>query len=324
MLLGILLTVLPSGPAAGAGDSCDAGFSARLRCWSGWLGKGAVTVRLNQALPLDTARDRAGLAARVLKQRENLVVQVPAGATTGEGGTVLLVLAGHRFVDPGAHVSRLTPSTVRELNRLGACHPQIRDDLCTVLGTRDLPGSELTGRPDVATLGPEHSVAVGPAPHPPAASSAAARKKTSSQRSGPDPAMIGIAVLGVLLVLLLAAFVQVVRRSRSLAAPGVGALPASPRATDDTTTRSRNGPRAAPSPGPAARKGPTRPAVVRTDLHPQGYVELGRVLYRATWAQPGRTPPGPGARVDVADAPDRDHDVLFAFPPATGRQTHAR
>ncbi|MFE7169928.1 hypothetical protein [Streptomyces sp. NPDC057616] len=326
MLFGILLTVLPTVPAAAAGDPCDAGFSARLRCWSAWLGTGAVTVRLNQALGLDTARDRADLAARVLKQRENLVVQVPAGVTTGEGGTVLLVLAGHRFVDPRARVSRLQPSTVRELNRAGACDAQVRDDLCTVLGARDRTGTELTARPDVAALGAERSVAVGPASHPSAASSAAA-KKTSAGRSGPDPALIGVAVLGALLALLLAAFVHVVRRSRALATPGAGAPRTSPGAAGDAgdaTARARTGPSAAPSPGPAVRTGPTRPAVVRTCLHPQGYVEIDRVLHRAVWAQPGRTPPGPGTRVDVADGADRDADVLYAFPPATGRQTHAR
>ncbi|MFJ9543390.1 hypothetical protein ACIRPX_40020 [Streptomyces sp. NPDC101225] len=323
MLFGILLTVVPTSPATAAGDGCDAGFSPRLRCWSAWLGKGAVTVRLNQALPLDTAGDRADLAARVVRQRENLAVQVPAGVTTGEGGTVLLVLAGHRFVDPRARVSRLTPSTVRELKQVGACDPRVRDDLCTVLGAHDREGTELAARPDVATLGAEHSVAVGPAPRTPAASSAAA-KNTSAEHSGPDPALIGVAVLGALLALLLAAFVHVVRRSRSLAAPGAGALRASPGSTGGTTGPARTGPGTAPRPGPPVRTGPTRPAVVRTCLHPQGYVEIDRVLHRAVWARPERTPPAPGAHVDVADAADRDADVLYAFPPATGRHTQAR
>ncbi|MBK3581827.1 hypothetical protein JHN63_50415, partial [Streptomyces sp. MBT65] len=70
------------------------------------------------------------------------------------------------------------------------------------------------------------------------------------------------------------------------------------------------------------RPGPSRTAVVRTALHPQGYVELDRVLYRAVWAEPDRPPPVPGAYVEVTDAHEPDSDVLYAFPPAA--RHHAR
>ncbi|WP_328432044.1 hypothetical protein [Streptomyces sp. NBC_00453] len=325
MLAGILFAMVPAGQAAGADGACDGGFSARLRCWYDWLGRGAVTVRLNRALSLDAAGDRADRVGAVLGRRENLVVEVPAGVTTGEGGTVLLVLAGHRFVDPEARISRLTPVTVQELNGRHVCDPGDIHDLCALLGRREMTGRELTARSDVAVLGAEHSVAIGSAAsHPPASSAAREKTKGASGQSGTDPATILVAVMAVLLVLLLAALVYVVRRSRPLAAPHAGALPASSGRAAETTTRLRTTPAAAPGRSPASRKGPSRSAVVRTDLHPQGYVELDRVLYRAVWAQPGQPPPGPGARVDVTEAPEPDSDVLYAFPPATGRQTHAR
>jgi hypothetical protein len=45
---------------------------------------------------------------------------------------------------------------------------------------------------------------------------------------------------------------------------------------------------------------PRHPAVVRTVLHPQGYVEVDGLLYRARWGGTG-TPPGVGRPVEVAD-----------------------
>jgi len=84
---------------------------------------------------------------------------------------------------------------------------------------------------------------------------------------------------------------------------------------------------ATPSPRGHGRRvgnvpGPARSAVVRTELHPQGYVEVDDVLYRAVWAEPDRPPPAPGGLVDVTEAGERDSDVLYAFPPTAGR--HAR
>ncbi|MEU8791086.1 hypothetical protein [Streptomyces sp. NPDC048643] len=165
-----------------------------------------------------------------------------------------------------------------------------------------------------------------------------------------------LAVLCAVLVVLLGALLLLVRRSshavgtlsrRALAAPGVGAVQAAaasppPRAADERTTRIRTPDERttrtrAPDESttrlrvaaPAHRyrrvgnvPGPARSAVVRTELHPQGYVELDHVLHRAVWAEPGRPPPAPGALVDVTDARDQDSDVLYAFPPTTGR--HAR
>ncbi|PBC61916.1 hypothetical protein BKI49_23315 [Streptomyces sp. Tue6028] len=176
--------------------------------------------------------------------------------------------------------------------------------------------------------------------------------KASDQASdaGWDTATQILAVLCVLLVVLLAALLFLIRRSsravgtlsrRALAAPGVGAVPPTTAPTrrrdettvrprDETTTRPRDETttrlRVTPTPRYGRRvgnvPGPARSAVVRTELHPQGYVEIDRVLYRAVWAEPGRPPPAPGGLVDVTDARERDSDVLYAFPRATGRHAN--
>ncbi|MDX3667728.1 hypothetical protein PV693_17440 [Streptomyces europaeiscabiei] len=158
----------------------------------------------------------------------------------------------------------------------------------------------------------------------------------------------------LLLALLLLAFVIVIRRSRGPVAvghrapsPGRGA--GGPRWAapahaarggggggsgsgsgagagdgDESTTRLRVAPAPAPRYGRqvGARPAHARTAVVRTELHPQGYVEVDRVLRRAVWAEPGRPPPAPGGLVDVTDARERDSDVLYAFPPTAAR--HAK
>ncbi|MGW3665556.1 hypothetical protein [Streptomyces sp. NPDC005141] len=155
--------------------------------------------------------------------------------------------------------------------------------------------------------------------------------------SGWDTATQVLAVLCAVLVLLLGLLLFLIRRSshavgtlsrRALAVPGVGAVPttvAAPRtrAPDEATTRLR----VTPTPRHGRRvgnvPGPARSAVVRSELHPQGYVEVDHVLYRAVWAEPGRPPPAPGGLVDVTDARERDSDVLYAFPPTAGRHAKA-
>ncbi|MFD5516430.1 hypothetical protein [Streptomyces sp. NPDC127066] len=163
--------------------------------------------------------------------------------------------------------------------------------------------------------------------------------------AGWDTATAVLTVLCAVLVLLLGLLLFLIRRSarsvavgtlsrRSLVAQGVGAVPAAatprprtrPRTQtpDEATTRIR----ATPAPRSHGRRvgnvpGPARPAVVRTELHPQGYVEVEHVLYRAVWAEPGRPPPAPGGLVDVTEAGERGSDVLYAFPPTAGRHAKA-
>ena len=303
VLAGILIAVLPSMPAAGVEGTCGGDFPARLKCWSGGLSGGTVTVTVDHPLPLGgTPEDRETILRGTVRHQANLEVQVPAGVSTGEGGTVLLVLAGRRLVDPDARIDRLSPKTVKELEGVGACHRDSRD-LCDVVG----PGrtAQVTGNRLITTeqVTGKYTYVVAPAD------------------KGTDYKTWLLIGMSALLALLLAALVYAVRRSRPLAAPGIGSLPVSDEPTTRlrTTSASAYGRRT-----PVSGNGPARSALVRTDLHPQGYVELDRVLYRAVWAQPGRPAPAPGSRVDVSDPAEPDSDVLYAFPPAAGRHAHAR
>ncbi|PWI17725.1 hypothetical protein DI272_28870 [Streptomyces sp. Act143] len=295
--------------SASADDSCDGTFTQLLDCWTRGLKGHTVAVDLDRKLAFNgDPADRAAVAATVLRNRHNLEVRVLAGTTTDQGGTALLVLAGHRLVHPGAHVTRLTQDQVTELRNAGACSPR-PGDLCAVVGPKSgapdyLSGRDLIGFEGIAALPrTEYSLAA---------------------RGDPGPGLKDWLLIGMsaLLALLLAGLVLAVRRSSApqtvLATPGTAR-----RAADEPTVRVR-----AAAARPHGRRttarptGPTSSAVVRTELHPQGYVELGRVLYRARWADPGRPPPGPGSRVDVTEAPDPDSGLLHAFPPAPARGNH--
>ncbi|MFF7448732.1 MULTISPECIES: hypothetical protein [unclassified Streptomyces] len=306
VFLGLLIALLPVAHAS-ADDACAGSFSDRVECWTRAIGRHTVTVTLDRQLPFDgTRRGRSAVAATVLGDRHNLEVQVPEGGTTGEGGTALLVLAGHRLVHPQARISRLSPAEVTELESVGACAPR-SEDLCDLVGPgagKQLAGGELIGRQGIAAL-PRTEYSLTPA-------------------TGTDPHRTEWLLIGTcaLLALLLTAFTLAVRRTRT--APAAGAAPAA-RAADEPTRPLRTpSARAGRRRSSGAPSGAGRPAVVRTDLHPQGYVELDRVLYRAVWAEPGQAPPPPGSRVEVTDAPEPDSDVLYAFPPAAGRHAHAR
>ncbi|KKD05420.1 hypothetical protein TN53_24810 [Streptomyces sp. WM6386] len=305
MLLGLLIALVSAAPTH-ADESCDKAFADRLRCWNREIEKHAVTVTVDQQLPFDgSQRGRSTVATDVLRHRHNLEVRVPDGVTTGEGGTALLVLAGHRLVHPKARITRLTLSEVTELEGVGAC-TKGPGDLCDLVGpgsARQVPGIDLINAQGIAGL-PESAYSLAP-----------------SEGSGPGYEDWLLITVATLLVLLLIAFYFAVRRTRT--APAAGPAPAA-RMADEPTRALRT----TPAPVGRHRSGTpnaaTRPAVVRTDLHPQGYVEVDRVLYRAVWADPGQAPPSPGSRVDVTDGPEPDSDVLHAFPPAAGRHAHAR
>ncbi|MDT7840927.1 hypothetical protein [Streptomyces justiciae] len=290
--LGVLAAAVP----ASAADSCEGTFAQRLRCWAQGMGDHTVAVTLDRKLAFNGDQaDRAAVAATVLKHRHNLEVRVPAGATTDQGGTALLVLAGHRLVHPDARVTRLTQAQVTELRNAGACSPR-PGDLCAVVGPKAGGPGYLTGRDLIGFEG------------------IAALPQTEYSLAAQDDSGLGLKdwlLIGMtaLLALLLAGFVLAVRRSSTPQPALAGAGTGHHRSADEPTVRVR-----AAAPRHARRPtGPTSTAVVRTDLHPQGYVELDRVLYRATWADPSRPPPAPGAKVDVTHP--RDTDLLHAYPP---------
>lgn len=147
------------------------------------------------------------------------------------------------------------------------------------------------------------------------------------------------------LLVLCTALGTAIRRSGRTSRPPAhtpAAVPYAHRASAGPATRRPPAPTPAPATAeapvppprrtaaPAPRPPGLRPATVSTHLHPQGYVTVDDCLYRATWAEPGELPPGPGESVAVAH-PDphddsRDPGVLLAFPadpPASGRH-HAR
>ncbi|MFG2778876.1 hypothetical protein ACGFY7_13655 [Streptomyces prunicolor] len=291
LLFGLLIAVIPAGPAAAARADCGKNFPTRLGCWQDALDDGAVvTVTLNKPLGFDAGQQ--GGQAAVRRDLKNLRVQVPAGVHTGQGGSALLILAGRALVDRDARIDRLDNKTLAEL-------PTCDGDLCKALKKSSLTGGQLIDKKvGVAELG--------------------GHKSTDHTR------VLQLALTAVLLLLLLTLLLAV-RRSRKPAVAGTTEARAEETAAE-TTARLRPVP---PAPAPASygrqvgpRPGPSRTAVVRTALHPQGYVELDHVLYRAVWAEPDRTPPVPGAYVEVTDAHEPDSDVLYAFPPAA--RHHAR
>ncbi|MFJ7964844.1 hypothetical protein [Streptomyces sp. NPDC096324] len=406
IMLSGLLTALAPGTPATAAEPCGGTFEQRLDCWARSAGEGTVRVTVDRSLSFDgRAANRKGFEQALADRSRNLLVEVPSGAHTGEGGSALLVLADHerRLVADDAVVDPLKPSTVEELAARGACAPEKKGDLCARLGKGRLTGADLVRFGLATGLSRADTVSgsgAGSSANPGGDETATGQQgqgqgqgqsQTQGQGQGQDTGKAGdtgrdpgtstdqagdagwdtatavLTVLCAVLVLLLGILLFLIRRSarsvavgtlsrRSLAVPGVGAVPAgtAPRprtrprtpSPDEATTRTRVSDeagarprtqmpdeattrlRATPAPRSHGRRvgnvpGPARPAVVRTELHPQGYVEVDHVLYRAVWAEPGRPPPAPGGLVDVTEAGERDSDVLYAFPPTPGRHAKA-
>jgi len=143
-----------------------------------------------------------------------------------------------------------------------------------------------------------------------------------------------LALVAAALTVMVALFALAVRRSSGR---GSGAeRDAGVRAARDTlatVTRAPDVPSQAPRRTAPRGAGPrtaapsdSRPATVCTELHPQGYVDIDRCLYRAVWAAPGEPVPAPGAAVGVARpaAGSPDPEVLLAFPSKTPGRPHVQ
>ncbi|MDX3164950.1 hypothetical protein PV516_14270 [Streptomyces scabiei] len=405
VLVGSLVALVPGGPAVAVPDACADRLTEQLQCWAGVIKDGPVVITLDEPLAYEKVEEGQHQNIDTLRRdRYPLVVRVPKGGSTGEGGTALLVLAEGRLVHPDARIDRLRPGPMRALKDAGLCVD--RTLMCELIESKDDKSGPLDGRTlideglaaDLRT----HVDAIGPAEDE-EKPSATASPGTNAQQGGEkqggnqavttddEPAGYSSATwtafwMCLLLALLLLAFVIVIRRSRGPVAVGHravlpgraaggpartppahaargalgggngtrggggtgsggatgwgdgaggaamgggtalggGAAPGGAGADggDEATTRLR----VSPTPRYGRQVGPrpahSRTAVVRTELHPQGYVELDRVLRRAVWAEPGRPPPAPGGLVDVTDARERDSDVLYAFPPTAAR--HAK
>jgi hypothetical protein len=274
----------------GGGKECSGGFERRLNCLAGQLAEDNVTVTLRPPLSNDVPEKVRQDAERNVRDRSHrLVVKVPKDARTGEGGTVLLLLADARLVDRNARIDRLDPEILRELESLNVCTLDSRKETLCQAVTRDGTKGPLLG----GDLIDRHLVD-GP----------------GGSGDGNSQLPLILTVVGALAVLV-AAFLYLVHRSRGpgapegrpLAAAGVGAVSPNYSAGHDQPTR-------------PLRPKALRTAVVRTELHPQGYVEVEHVLYRAVWAEPHRPPPGPGGLVDVTEFREATPvpEVLYAYP----------
>ncbi|MGW1669916.1 hypothetical protein [Streptomyces sp. NPDC002324] len=391
VLVGSLVALVPGGPSVAVADACADRLTEQLECWAEVIKDGPVVITLDKPLAYEDVEERQHQDIETLRRdRYPLVVRVQKDKATGEGGTALLVLAEGRLVHPEARIDRLRPGPMRALKDAGLCVD--RTLMCELIERRGDKSAPLDGRAlidaglaadvtsHVDAIGPGDDDGKPPADTSPGGSAEQGGQKQGGQKQGgqkqggeqagitdDEPAGYGSGAwtafwMGLLLALLLLAFVIVIRRSRGPVAVGHRAvspgraLGGPTRAAPAHAARGGNGSgsgggngsgrgggnglggaadegdeattrlRAAPAPRYGRQVGPrptqSRTAVVRTELHPQGYVELDRVLRRAVWAEPGRPPPAPGALVDVTDARERDTEVLYAFPPTAAR--HAK
>lgn len=232
VFFGMLVALLPAGAAVA--DTCDENFGARLKCWSQSIDEFGVLVTLDDQVPFDDKAGDLGATKQTLwDNRQNLVVEVPEGGKTGEGGTALLLLAGTGWVDPKATIDRL-PQAARQ--GLPACEPAKAGDpgyltelhsACGLLAAKSLTGQELIDAAP-ATYRAKQSFSVS----------------TSGKSSVWDD--LPLVIVSALLVVLLAALVLAIRRSsraaprRTLAAAGGGTIPTTnSRAADEKTTHLR-------------------------------------------------------------------------------------
>ncbi|MGW0846307.1 hypothetical protein ACWD26_40480 [Streptomyces sp. NPDC002787] len=374
VLVGLLVALVPAEASVAAGAPCqDDGFTERLECWAGRISEGPLVITLKGPLEYEEIGERhREVIKRLREDAHPVVVQVSKGARTGQGGTALLLIAEGLLIHPSAEVERLHARTMADLKESDLCDDT--NQLCAKVGpgqgSATLKGAELAA---FAADPDDNSFTVPDSDGNPGSSASSGASGgqgdknrgeqgqegkgrgvgnqpdiadgRASENSGSTWAALW---MGLLLALLLLAFVIVIRRSRGPVA--VGHRAASPgravggpaRAApahaarggggsggggrgdggDESTTRLRVAPAPRRGRQVGARPAHARTAVVRTELHPQGYVEVDRVLRRAVWAEPGRPPPAPGGLVDVADARERDSDVLYAFPPTAAR--HAK
>ncbi|MBZ6477947.1 hypothetical protein [Streptomyces griseocarneus] len=258
--------------------------------------------------------------------RTRLTVQVADKVQTGPGGTLLLILAGNRFVGRDSVFSQLDDETRKFLSRAAPC-----EDLCKMSrdAKGDIKGQQLINDKFAGEV--DRDIIIG-------ARDGGKAKGDGAGASGPgdtnkahdtdDSRWLLTVTGGGLLALLAILGVLIVRSSGRNWTPAT-ALPA-PAPTGPGPAPRPGAPSPRPAVAPRRRKpvavpsGPRRSATVRTGLHPQGYVELGRCLRRAAWADPREPAPALGEVVDVFEAdgragPGPGPGVLLAFPRDAGR-----
>ncbi|HEX6472623.1 MAG TPA: hypothetical protein VF069_26265 [Streptosporangiaceae bacterium] len=291
---------LASSPVAG----CDGDFPTRLRCWRKRTQEGKrVEVSLSRPLPLDGPVDRLDWSQyQDAFAGRPFTVTVPAGGESGAGGTVLLILAGERgqrFVAQDSKITALPGATVEAI-------APVCDALCAAVNAAAAGGGQVPGKSLI-----DNKLAL-PLP---------------SDRGG-SAWRVAFPVVLLLLLGLLGFSVRRTLRLRVATDLGAADEPTEPYAPHRQEARGAPAAPAAPAGGRRARHrygryvdippGPRRAAVVRSGLHPQGYVEVDRCLFRAVWADHQAPAPGLGDSVDVVQGAGPDSDILLALPPTPG------
>ncbi|WP_157873099.1 hypothetical protein, partial [Streptomyces neyagawaensis] len=270
VLMGLSIALVPVMSPAAAADPCGDSFGEQVTCGSAVISKGAVVITLEGPLKFEKLSQQEHESLKKLYEDTNpLVVQVPEGISTGEGGTALLLMAEGRLVHPDATVDPLRSQARDELRNAGVCRDD--NDLCETVKNK------LTGKQFI-----DKGLAVDPATHAftvervttdPNTTSGNPTDKDSKNGRGDDhkggkdnTAQAGgggteaagdstswaALWMGLLLVLLLLAFAVVIRRSRGPVAVG---------------HRTASGRLAAMPPGGGARRREPRPADGRSPTH---------------------------------------------------------
>jgi hypothetical protein len=232
-----------------------------------------------------------------------LTVVIERPVATGQGGALLFALAGTRIAVMGATVTKLPVVLLSRKDVPGACGTAI----CTRVAAADLPVADAPAGTVVILPGQRSvpSPAVRPsAPAPgPVRGSPAARSPVPSR---------GFPWLLVILAALLSASVGWIiarwaLRHRAAGRAGPDGPPREPEAggePDRLRPPGRTPPPEAVAPGPGE-------GIVATALHPEGYVEIDGLLYRATWPGPEASPE-PGTLVAVEPVADRGLVAIVA------------
>jgi hypothetical protein len=290
MLLGLLIVVTPT--TAGAQSSCDGTFQAKLKCWAQQVKAGkSVEVTLKQPLKLDdTTLSSEWADIAQLYDSGRLAVSVPGGRETGDGGTVLLVLTTKRFIAADSKITKLRAETLKKLRDGLSC-----DDLC-VMAKKPVSGDEVVK----AGLATELS-------------GSGSRWRTSAVAAF----VLLVALLGLVVFLSRGPRTSIGHRVAPDRPSGPQVVPSPPdkpgaKPVDRRPPKRRYGRHVAIPPSPR------REAIVCSDLHPQGYVEVDRCLFRAVWADHETPTPDLGESVDVVQGVGQDSDILLAIPPGTG------
>ncbi|MFI6939582.1 hypothetical protein ACIBI4_09935 [Streptomyces sp. NPDC050418] len=316
-------------PAAAGELACSGALSTRLDCLAGEMERGSAPHVAELDGPVQLGVPASQLGLQVHRERlADLTVQIPARQETGPGGTVLLLLADERRLAPDSTVTALDAPTLDAVRAAGLCTGKPRQQLCERLG-REQSGAALLD----ARLADPLTDPLG------------------TTEDGEGDTLLWV-LLGVVAALLLAAALLLRaarspavaeggggrgRRARPRADPAAQPPHTEPESERKPKPKPERKPKPEPEPGPDLSATPPR-ALVRSALHPEGYVEVDHCLYRARWTGgPSTAPPAVGAYVDIGpvqpherqpdekpdekpegkpeDKPDRTAPHLLALPP---------